>query len=77
MVEQREFQEDVKQWVAAMNEVVANLREEISEIALAQEEDMFTIAIQYELIKDLRHRINQLEYSLKQRKEVKYGRNIS
>ena len=77
MVEQREFQEDVKQWVAAMNEVVAKLREEISEIALIQEEDMFTIAIQYELIKDLRHRINQLEYSLKQRKEVKYGRNIS
>ena len=43
MVEQREFQEDVKQWVAAMNEVVAKLREEISEIALIQEEDMFTI----------------------------------
>ena len=57
MVEQREFQEDVKQWVAAMNEVVAKLREEISEIALIQEEDMFTISMQYMVVKDLRRRV--------------------
>jgi len=80
MVEQREFQEDVKQWVAAMNEVVAKLREEISEIALIQEEDMFTISMQYMVVKDLRRRVKQLEKQifLNNRKEVKnYGRDIS
>ena len=80
MVEQREFQEDVKQWVAAINEVVAKLREEISEIALIQEEDMFTISMQYMVVKDLRRRVKQLEKQifLNNRKEVKnYGRDIS
>jgi len=79
MKEKEQFEENVKQWVAAINEVVAKLREEISEIALTQEEDMFTIAIQYRIIEDLRKRVGLLEKQifLNNRKEVKhYGRDI-
>ena len=80
MKEKEQFEENVKQWVAAINEVVAKLREEISEIALIQEEDMFTISMQYMVVKDLRRRVKQLEKQifLNNRKEVKnYGRDIS
>ena len=80
MKEKEQFEENVKQWVAAINEVVAKLREEISEIALIQEEDMFTISMQYMVVKDLRRKVKQLEKQifLNNRKEVKnYGRDIS
>ena len=75
-MEEQEYKHNLHEWIISVNKLLREMKEEISNIALAQEEDLLTLSYQYKIIKDLRKRVNSLEYSLRQRKEVKYG-NIS
>lgn len=61
MTQQNKFEENVKEWIIAINRVVAKLRDEIEEIGICQEEDVITIADQYHIIRQLRREVMQLK----------------
>ena len=80
-MEQQQFQENVKEWVFAINEVIKQLRDEIDEVRFAQDEDMITLGFQYKMIKQLRKDILDLKRdlcSLKKMRELNSnGKDIS
>ena len=65
------FKQNISEWVITINKILIELREDVDDIAMAQEEDLQTLSYQYQIIKDLRKRVIRLErlISLKNRKE--------
>ena len=61
-MEQQQFQENVSEWIVAVNSLLKELQEEVDNIGLAQEEDLLTLSYQYKILKDLRKRVAGLEY---------------
>ena len=61
-MEQQQFQENVSEWIIAVNSLLKELQEGVDNIGLAQEEDLLTLSYQYHIIKDLRKRIMRLEH---------------
>jgi len=61
-MEQQQFQENVSEWIIAVNSLLKELQEGVDNVGLAQEEDLLTLSYQYHIIKDLRKRIMRLEH---------------
>ena len=60
----QQFQENVSEWVIIINNILKELREDVEDIAMAQEEDLQTLSYQYHIIKDLRKRMVRMEREL-------------
>ena len=61
----QQFQENVSEWVIIINNILKELREDVEDIAMAQEEDLQTLSYQYHIIKDLRKRMVRMEREFK------------
>ena len=61
-MEQQQFQDNVSEWIIAVNSLLKELQEEVDNIGMAQEEDLLTLSYQYTILKDLRKRVARLEY---------------
>ena len=74
-MEQQQFQQNISEWVITINSILKELREDVDDIAMAQEEDLQTLSFQHQVIKDLRKRVMRLEryiIFLKER-NIKHG----
>ena len=70
-MQDQDFKQNITEWIITINNMLKEMREDVDDIAFAQEEDLQTLAYQYQIIKDLRKRVIRIErlISLKNRKE--------
>ena len=52
-MEQQQFQENVSEWIIAVNSILKELQEVIDNIGIVQEEDLMTLSYQYHIINDV------------------------
>ena len=61
VMQDTEFKQNITEWIITINQLLKQMREDIDDVILAQDEDLHTLSYQYQVLKDLRRRVINLE----------------